>query len=424
LAGEGRETAEDVVRHGRAVTGFWLPLLGTMAVIAVGWGIWAALAGSGSEMVDPMTAPDSRSEVEPVNNELGSSDVDDADDPAGGDESPVDRAEIAATSEIGPDVGSDGPILGSDVDYDLLVGTSERPAVVDLDSGKVRYADGGRFEPVAVSGSWLVGRAGSSVSTSAELDILPLDDLGADPTRLLEDDPQLEYMDVLMQAEARPGRLWVTVYYAIDGGLGQALRLVDLVSGSLVDHPLAGDTSSSMGFRGIFPDTGGGLVTSPAGGVYTVTGDGFQFVTEGRLLAADADRALVESCDEGLRCTRRWLSRDSWQPLDLVAPDRDDAAVWVVPGTDWVFVTGLVSTDSPGLLNIETGQTAPMGSAEVPGSEFVGPPAVSPDGEWLAEPGEDHQTVVLRRLATGETKEITIDGTAAAQGPFFFVDEQ
>jgi hypothetical protein len=34
---KGIQPAEDLVRHGRAVTGFWLPLLGTVAVIAIGW---------------------------------------------------------------------------------------------------------------------------------------------------------------------------------------------------------------------------------------------------------------------------------------------------------------------------------------------------------------------------------------------------
>jgi hypothetical protein len=249
-----------------------------------------------------------------------------------------------------------------------------------------------------------------------------LDDLGADPTPLL-DDPQIAFMDVAMFAETQPGRLWVWIYPKDEAGvLYPVLSLLDLASGSTVAHPLAGDGRSSLDFLGgNFPDAGGGLVTSPAGGVYTTTSDGFRFVTEGRLFAADTDRALVETCDEALRCTRRWLDRDSWQPLDLVVPGGDDAVVLFVPGTDWVLVTRLRSLDAPGLLNIVTGQSVALKPPD-PESGVFRLPAVSPDSEWLAEPGEDLHTVVLRRLVDDETKEVVI-GEAVA-GPVFFIAER
>jgi hypothetical protein len=418
LSEEGAGSAEQVTRADRAVNGFWLPLLGAVTVIALAWGVWAVLIRSADEQGDPETASDSEAEADPGGGELGPTDVDDPDDRADGDPSTAD----GAGTETGPDLASDGPILGSDVGYDLLVGTFERPALVDLDSGRVRYTDGDRLDPIAVSGSWLVAHSPSPSPSPLALNAFPLDDLEADPAPLLYDEPQLAVMDVMIQAEAQPGRLWVRALRRGDVA-DLVLQLADLASGSTVDHPLAVDPSSYMNVPGsMFPDAGGGLVTSVTGGVYATTGDGFQFVTEGLLLAADADRALVETCDEGLRCTRRWLDRESWQPLDLAVPARDDAVVLVLPGTDWVSVTGSRSSDTAELLNIETGQIVAMNAAD-PEPRFVGPPAVSPDGEWLAEPGADFHSVVLRNLTTSETKQVPITGAVMA-GPLIFIAEQ
>jgi hypothetical protein len=104
-----------------------------------------------------------------------------------------------------------------------------------------------------------------------------------------------------------------------------------------------------------------------------------------------------------------------------VVPGGDDAVVLFVPGTDWVLVTRLRSLDAPGLLNIVTGQSVALKPPD-PESGVFRLPAVSPDSEWLAEPGEDLHTVVLRRLVDDETKEVVI-GEAVA-GPVFFIAER
>jgi hypothetical protein len=56
-------------------------------------------------------------------------------------------------------------------------------------------------------------------------------------------------------------------------------------------------------------------------------------------------------------------------------PARDDAVVIVLPGTDWVSVTGSRSSDTAELLNIVTGQIVAMNAAD-PEPRVVGPPAV------------------------------------------------
>jgi len=319
----------------------------------------------------------------------------------------------------GQPAANTAPLLGRDVDYKLLISTTGRPAVLNLNNGEVQYSEGSRVHPLAVSGGWLVVETTTASGTAS----LPLDDLGADPVTLLDKQDILFTNIPPPLGPTIPGQLWVIAYRRAEENRDEirpSLHLVDLPSGAIIDHPLAGEiplTANRLSDR--FADENGGLITSQSGGVYAVTVDGYQQVTEGRLVTATATRALIETCDSTLTCRQVWLDRNTWQPLDLSAPSDLQPLVIAVPGTDWVFTSRLSNTGPASLFNIRTDQTVDLRRSEFATSLVL--PAVSPDGIWLAEPEEDSQTLTLRNLTTGDTTLVTLDDSI--EGPMFFIEE-
>lgn len=355
-----------------------------------------------------------------------SSDISESQDAS---DTPADSAqdEIPATSLVTQDTGTPAPqqapvntspLLGHDVDYKLLISTSSRPALLDLNTGEVQYSGGLPVRPVAVSGNWVViERFGSGLAR------LPVDDLGADPVRFL-DEQGIRSVNVLPTlGPAVPGQLWVLAIRQTEENqdeIRQSLDLIDLSSGALIDHPLAGEISVTANLLGAtFADPNGGLITSPSGGVYTTTADGYQQVTDGRLITANETRALIETCDSALICQQDWLDRKTWQPLDLPVPSNLQPVAIMMPGTDWLFTTRLSATGPASLFNTRTDQTIDLQLPESATSIVL--PAVSPDGIWLAEPTQDLHTLTLRNLTTDATTSVILN--EPIEGPMFFIQQ-
>ena len=89
------------------------------------------------------------------------------------------------------------------------------------------------------------------------------------------------------------------------------------------------------------------LLSDRSGGVYESTGERFVQVADGRLVAADDQRALVETCDQRLRCESRWFDRQTWEPVDLGLPAGADRQ-WRFPERDGLAVAGRLRS-VPGL---------------------------------------------------------------------------
>ncbi|MEL6983529.1 MAG: zinc ribbon domain-containing protein, partial [Actinomycetota bacterium] len=341
------------VQSGRPV---WLPVGALLLAVAAIWGVLSI--GGGSE---PTTSPDAAADDASATNPDASDDEasnEDA-DPAPSDDDPEDEREEdqtepttgpSSTVEADEDssVGDDAapavprPVLDQAIGLDLLVSTRGRPAILDLDTGEITYHEGNRLYPVGISGGWLVSDGRTPIGATK----VPLDDLSASATAVFGDGEQVFASALPFLGDGEPGQLWFATYRQLAEASATFLpsvELIDLASGEAVPHPLAEEgIQSNELFAGRFSEGSGGLLTGPSGGVYAATDTGFRLVTDGNLIAADAERVLVETCDETLRCQRRWLDRRTWEPLDLVAPDPEAVVTAVVSPTDWVLTVTLV----------------------------------------------------------------------------------
>jgi len=311
------------------------------------------------------------------------------------------------------DVGTsfDGPF-----GYDLLIATTGRPSRFDLDTGEVTFVEGSRVFPIFVWESWLIVGDGSAVGVAR----LPIRDLGADPEPFVEEDGGASgYVVTPISKAVETGQMWIAVTTGFDiGEPTETLYLIDIETAAILDQREA--DSEAWELAGAQRD---GLFNAPTGGVYQAVGDTYQRVTDGRVLVSNDERVLVETCDDGLRCTLQWLDSQTWGPLDLVVPADHDALYLPMPGNDWIFSPTFERHSGPTsgqMLNIATGETLQV---DLPEQTIAGPfpptPAVSPDGRWLATRGEDTKQLVFRDLDTGDAVYIELEESIA--GPMFFI---
>ena len=271
-----------------------------------------------------------------------------------------------STTTLGPaltTVARRGPLLPDVTGTTLVLNTSERLVVAELDTGTIRMAatpglalGGGQFSTVVPVGTaLLVG--------------------GADP-RLVERSPGGVALDVGRTAtggllpSAVPGRWW-----AVDHRF----------SVELVEHDVDGETGRRLSLPGessaVLP-FGDGFLVSPAGSVLEVdaTTGRARRIADGTVVAVD-DRTLVRTrCDEVLEC-------------------------------------GLVLSDHGGGAERTIGTPTPRSRYEV----YAGP-RFSPDGRWLVVPfyGEDQPGgLVLIDVERGERR--AVDTLATASGGGFAV---
>lgn len=417
LSGEpGTETAFSHVRRDRQ---YWLPILVCGAVVI---GIWG-LVSLGTAPTAESTAPSEENNSEAAAQQA---------EPDGQNEEPAadstltkNNAGSTSTAVPQPSSGSSQrtpsgpttPVLGQPVKYDLLVSTSGRPAILDLDQAEVTSHKGGQVRPVAVSGPWLILEGRSSDGPER----LPLDDLGGDPVPIF-DDRDLVFSNAMPTlGETEPGTMWFSIYRESANGSSfiPSLELVDLSLGTTVFHPLAAEGIQTIDlFGGRFANGSEGLLTGPSGGVYEASQDGYRLVVDGgKLIAADQHRALVETCDARLRCERSWLDTDAWEPLDLHVPDNEAFFTVVIPNTDWILTVRLNDTILGTLLHAETGRTHELPLRDSASSLPL--PAISPDGRWLAQVDEDGHSVFFQDLLSGNTTRFEFG--EPIEPPLFFI---
>lgn len=396
------------VRHGPSRV---LVILALGAMVALAWTLVAARSDEG---------PPPNGEAAPTTDRLPA--------PTDGPE----RTTVTSISERGtdptPDPGTaarDGsvepspgpPPLGVEVGYRLLISTTSRPVVIDLDTGTTRYSEGTRVFPVAVADPWLI----INRATPGGLARLPLDDLAAEPVPVFAVEGAATTFVASPTGQVTPRSILVNVIRPASNPseFDETLYVVDPTSGQATEQP---DTGLTFDFGGIWADPQNSLLTGPSGGVYarTTTDDGYRRVADGRLLTADARRALVQTCDSALRCTLTWFDRQSWEPLDLHVPDDQQATVVMLHETDWLLEATFGTATRASLLNITTGVTREVRTPEFGFRGGVVLPAVSPDGQWLAEVTDQPRVIAITNLTTDETTEITL--SEAATQPLFFIE--
>ncbi|MCP4960143.1 MAG: hypothetical protein GY925_12855, partial [Actinomycetia bacterium] len=376
----------------------------------ISWSAWSLATGS-----DAATDSDSASPEAATPDEAADPDTEETDvEAATGADQETSTTQRTTTSQTSPIeiVDIPAPILGEEVGYDLIISTSSRPAILNLDSGEIRYTEGSRATPLAVTGDWLIVRTANDRPAAFRLD-----DLAADPTQLPFSPstwPQL-----IDYRQRDDGKAWFSVYGDTGPGLPETV-LVDIASGAIVEE-VAVPGQIRFYFGGLPVASGRSMIFSPlSGGVCEDSGSGFRFVADGRLIVGDARRALVEACDARLRCSSQWLDRETWQPIDLAVPDESIDGGILINGTDWLtyFTFDLGSTAD--LLNIVTGQRVTIPGASDGQYEYDGQgPAISADGRWMATSSVGE--VRLIELETG--RETIVDGLRdVASGGLVFVE--
>ncbi|MCP3989273.1 MAG: zinc ribbon domain-containing protein [Actinomycetia bacterium] len=395
----------------------WMAIVGIVCAGLIGWSAWGLATGSNGET-------GSASPEAAAAEDAGGPEGDDPD----GDDGPETEDEAAAATETSrttstttertttsepsqvETVAASAPILGEEVGYHLIVGTIDRPAILDLNSGQIRYAEGSRADPLAVTGNWLI--AGRSDRPF----ILDLTDLEADPLQFPF--PNSSWFEIPDRRQRDDGRVWVRIS---DMGLSTpSIVLVDAATGEIVDERETPDGASFNYFSRTLSQEGPLLVSASAGGVYEERGGGFNRVADGYVIVADERRALVETCDGELRCASHWLDRQTWRLIDLVAPEGQDSFTSFVNGTDWLLAIEFNSNGPIAhIFNVVTGQKVDLSYSE---NELFGyyelSPAISPDGRWLATASAGEVQFV--ELETG--REIRVEGVRDVVGPVIFFE--
>lgn len=307
-------------------------------------------------------------------------------------------------------IGDGGPLLGEETGFDLLIGLhAQRPSRLDLDTGEIVHVDEpGAFNPILVSGSFVVGRLNDSIS------VLPIDDLAAKPHVL---GGSTTYYELVSRAARTDGRA-VFLEQPFDSR-SPAMQLVDLATLETVETypPPEGVAVNYWGGFGLSSDPA--LVNTFAGGVYERLGDD-RFIrrSPGRMLAVDGARVLVERCDERLTCERAWLDRQNWSDTDLRVPDEMFDSAWMLNDTNWMFYATSGPEWEPRLFNIVDGRDIAM-AQEIDFWSFG--IAISPDGRWHAHVRAGG--VVVTDLDSG-VQTIVADEGLRPSGALVFVEQQ
>ncbi|MEM8925850.1 MAG: zinc ribbon domain-containing protein [Actinomycetota bacterium] len=395
----GIETEATVVK-GNAGTRFWVGVAAVVGVVMVAAVAWATfgIADAPGAPADDATSP------------TGPSPGVEGDDGVDEDAADGDSARTAATAGDEPSVlGADGVTI--DGDYDIVVAAQGQLTVVSLVDGSVRSHRGAGFEPVAATADWLLVQRNDGVFK------LPIADLGAVPVRLGDVDRGFQMLVGLDTDEA-----WILTMTSFEDAVAEeTLERVDLNTGA-VDTAFADTVEISDFFAGLVQLGPGTPLLSRAGGVYELAPGGVARVAEGRLLAADADRVLVERCDDGLRCDKVWLGRSDWAPVDLATPE--------VPGqrellgnTGWLLSFEAVTGRGIELLDIETGRAVSLDDERPRGTGGIDSlPRVSPDGRWLVASSFAERRILLRNLYDDTLVELPLD--VSVTSPAVFIERR
>ena len=274
-----------------------------------------------------------------------------------------------------------GPVLGSEVGLEVWFGGDALVSRLDLDSGDLLTLDF-RAYPVLATGDHLV----LFDAGSAEFVVLdrrrPLDDV-----RTLTVDGGF-VVDAVAPASA-PNTVWVA-----DRGEPDSVdwRLVGLE----VMAPIASTTTEAVStFRLPYRVDVAAPPTLDVGDgkILVRRGAGHEPWLDGRLLAHDTSRALVEQCDAQGECRQQWFDIDTGKVLDLPGPTT------VLDQTEvlgrWLHTRTRDNTQSV-LVEIETGRELDT-LQRVTARQFD----VAPDGLWGAFTGA--QQLRLTDLTTGES---------------------
>ncbi|MGH1489946.1 MAG: zinc ribbon domain-containing protein [Acidimicrobiales bacterium] len=272
-------------------------------------------------------------------------------------------------SEGDPDDGSASapvePLVGELTGFGLAVGSFDRGnavRLISLDTGDEVELGGVSGHTIGMIGTHLVVSRWDSISTV---------DLASE-----ERQPVAVHESELGNVNAtwiNDGKIWTTV----DEGDGSPMLVGFSETGEVVER------REVLGLNFFFGTPGAGdLVSSDAGGIYRRRGDDYDRLSTGRLRVVGEDIALVDECDDSLRCTSVWYERESWERAELPSPGFAHVSWTAIAGNDrWLATTGL-DEDGIELIEVATGEVERTITGQALSGPFLSIP-VSDDGRWL-----------------------------------------
>ena len=318
---------------------------------------------------------------------------------------PTSTAPTTPTTSLGralTTVEQRGPLLPEATGTTVVLATSERLVVVELDTGTVRMAGapglavwgGAPFASVLPVGTAvLVGGAEPHLVERGEAGGA-LDAGGAMPGGLLP--------------SAEPGRWW-----AVDHRFNI----------ELVEHDVTGETGRRLSLPGdssaVLP-FGDGFLVSPAGSVLAVdaTTGRARRITDGTAVAVD-ERTLVRTrCDEVLECGLVLSDHGGGSERLVGTPTPRSryeiyAGARFSPDGRWLVVP-FYGEDQPGglvLVDVERGERRALDSlATAAGGGFAVTAAFTADSRWLlyGDPGDEEAPIRAVRIEDGASAEIDL----------------
>lgn len=321
---------------------------------ATRWLAVAGVAAVGALVLGLVNWPSSEPPPERAAEEVAQEPDDEAEDVEPGEQgeeatdgtTDEDDVEAGPTAELpAVEPGPGGPMLGEETGLLLVSGAdSVQPSVVDLDTGDTWDLEA-RGRPAASLDEALVLAANGR--SPRIVDPLDASDSGREFDGL-----EADYVELL---RAQDGLIWISAQVT-GPGLDQRIEAYDvdgrLQFGEESDFSWPSPTGFATELR-----------EAPAGGIYRQTEGGWRFETPGRLVAVGDEVALVQQCDEELRCRRVWVDRsDLTAELDLPAVDHGDSGfiAFEILGSDrwlWTFDWG---ANTASLIDIATAQPVPL----------------------------------------------------------------
>ena len=374
----------------RSSAGLWV--LGAAVVGLVG--LFALTTDRSEEQADapqPAEAQVNEDENDPADSE-------DTDDRSDSETNNTDEA--GDGSDIAPNENNAEPESPSrqSAEFDdlaLLVGnqsSNDPPMLVDIATGELAEVGQPGWTPVAATGAKTV---------------FVDDQAGFGPNFFLLDlrQPNEEAItfggDSFLEFVSLDDTIWF-----IEGSFGptdgSALVQYALNGTKLTELPLpgiGGNFSTAQVGRVISKD----IVSTDDGGIYARDDNTLTRVSEGRVLAANTESALVRRCDEQLNCTTNWYDTETWGQLVYAEPNLGQD-FWLT-GIDKSGRRLLTVSFSTGfdiqIIDVASGQWLVTVQIPEDGAAIFAPalafPAISPNGRWVFNPAsrlDDQQFII------------------------------
>lgn len=310
--------------------------------------------------------------------------------------------EDTSTTEVDDSPTEIGPLFDQPTGLSLLIG-GEQPLVrIDLDSGEIHEL-GVRAVPLLVTEDYLVVQSmtGSLRAVSLEAVLSATGDTSDTPL----DNPPLGPPGGggPLGRGSQPNTLWIQSWQTS----GEVVELWSIETNEVIRTLDASRIDFDFAYGPFGTSTGRtDVVNGRAGGVYRIVDDGFRRLFDGRLIARGERVAVIEECDERLRCETFYVDLDTEQRLDSRPPAElpgvGFGAVSLV-GNDRYLVSFDYADGTSTVFDVASGASIGLPDSGTPELR-----AFSPDGRFVASVGPSLSTIV--DLDTNETATVDLRG--------------